>query len=271
MRLQTPRPVSARPHQRPPRPLRPARSAAPLAALLLAACLADGSAGSAEPPAAAADTAALPYRPAAEEGPGAAVVVLVDNSGSMAARVPGGEQRKHAVARRALREVLAATDSVVARRPGFPVRVAIHRFSGAVHPVFPLAPYDRAAVAAALARMPPPEDSTAIGEALLHAVGDLYRAGTLRKYVLVVTDGENTVGRAPDEVAREIHRRSGGAVQMHFVAFDTDPAKFAFLEELGGSVLAAGGGAELRRALDEIYRGKILAEKEDPVEAGEGR
>jgi hypothetical protein len=81
-----------------------------------------------------------------------------------------------------------------------------------------------------------------------------------RKYILVVTDGENTTGRSPDEIAREIFRKSEGGVQVYFVAFDTSPEKFAFLKEAGGDVLGAGTGAELRRALDGIYQGRILAE-----------
>ena len=95
---------------------------------------------------------------------------------------------------------------------------------------------------------------------------DLYRAGVFRKYLLVVTDGENTAGRSPDDVAREIFRKSEGAVQTYFVAFDTSPEKFAFLKEAGGDVIGAGSGAELRTALDGIYQGKILAEA---VDAGE--
>lgn len=89
---------------------------------------------------------------------------------------------------------------------------------------------------------------------------DLYRAGVFRKYLLVVTDGENTNGRPPDEVAREIFRKSDGAVQIYFVAFDTSPQKFAFLKEVGGDVMGASSGPELRAALDGIYQGKILAE-----------
>ena len=95
---------------------------------------------------------------------------------------------------------------------------------------------------------------------------DLYRAGVFRKYLLVVTDGENTSGRSPDDVARDIFRKSEGAVQIYFVAFDTTPEKFAFLKEVGGDVIGAGTGAELRTALDGIYQGKILAEA---VTAGE--
>ena len=87
-----------------------------------------------------------------------------------------------------------------------------------------------------------------------------------RKYLLVVTDGENTSGRSPDEVAREIFRKSQGAVQVYFVAFDTSPEKFAFLKDVGGDVIGAGTGAELRTALDGIYQGKILAEAPDAGE-----
>ena len=123
--------------------------------------------------------------------------------------------------------------------------------------------YDRARVRAALATMPEPEGKTAIGDGMDRARHELYGAGTFRKYILVLTDGENTHGRAPDEAAREIARRGQGAVQTYFVAFDTDPATFGFLRETGGDVFAARGGAELRRALGDVYRGKILAEAAD--------
>src|SRR5947199_317931 len=66
--------------------------------------------------------------------------------------------------------------------------------------------------------------------------------------------------RPKSVVAREIFRKSEGAVQVYFVAFDTSPQKFAFLKEVGGDVIGAGTGAELRQALDGIYQGKILAE-----------
>ena len=81
-----------------------------------------------------------------------------------------------------------------------------------------------------------------------------------------MTDGDNTAGRSPDDVARDIFRKSDGAVQIYFVAFDTDPEKFAFLKEAGGDVIGAGNATELRTALDEVYQGKILAEA---VTAGE--
>jgi hypothetical protein len=50
---------------------------------------------------------------------------------------------------------------------------------------------------------------------------------------------------------------------VYFVAFDTSPEKFAFLKEVGGDVIGAGTGPELRTALDGIYQAKILAEAPD--------
>jgi hypothetical protein len=133
----------------------------------------------------------------------------------------------------------------------------------------PIEPYNRAAIRSVLNALPRPGGGTAIGEALRAARPDLYRAGVFRKYVIVVTDGENTSGRPPDEVAREIYEKSEGAVQVYFVAFDTSPEKFSFLKEAGGDVIGAGTGVELRQALDRLYQGKILAEAPDTTERGE--
>jgi len=207
-----------------------------------------------------------PYQAAVEEGLGAAVAILVDTSGSMGLTAPGDSRPKYVVARESLEAMLDATDAFVARRPDFPIKIGLYSFSSGVRRLRPLQLYDRAAMRAALQELPRPGGGTAIGEALNEARPDLYRAGVFRKYLLVVTDGENTNGREPEAIAREIFQKSGGAVQVYFVAFDTSPEKFAFLKDVGGDVIAAGTGADLRTALDGIYTGKILAEA---VDAGE--
>ena len=203
-----------------------------------------------------------PYQAEVDEGLGAAVAILVDTSGSMADRVPGDARPKSAVAREALEAMLDATDALIARRPGFAVKVGLYSFASNAATILPIQPYDRAAVHDALTRLPRPRGDTAIGKAMRTARPDLYRAGVFRKYLLVVTDGENTDGPSPDDVAREIFRKSEGGVQIYFVAFDTSADRFRFLKDVGGDVIAAGTGAELRGALDEIYQGRILAELE---------
>jgi len=203
---------------------------------------------------------AAPYQAEVEEGLGAAVAILVDTSGSMKERAPGDSRPKYAVAREAIESMLDATDAFIARRPDFPIKIGVYSFSSGVRTLRTIQPYDRAAMKQALDSLPAPGGGTAIGDAMREARPDLYRAGVFRKYLMVVTDGENTNGRSPEDVAREIWGKSQGGVQVYFVAFDTAPEKFGFLKEAGGDVIGAGTGAELKTALDGIYQGKILAE-----------
>jgi Mg-chelatase subunit ChlD len=201
-----------------------------------------------------------PYQAEVDEGIGAAVAILVDTSGSMKEPAPGDSRPKYVVAREALGAMLDATDAFIARRPDFPIKIGVYTFSSSVRVQRPIQPYDKSALRQTIESLPRPGGGTAIGDAMREARPDLYRAGVFRKYLLVVTDGENTNGRNPEEVGREIFRKSEGAVQTYFVAFDTSPEKFAFLREIGGDVIGAGTGPELKSALDGIYQGKILAE-----------
>jgi Mg-chelatase subunit ChlD len=216
--------------------------------------------------AAAAAPSSDKYVPEGDEGLGASVAILLDNSGSMRDHAGGDPAPKYIVARGAIESMLAATDSFVARQPGFPIKVGLYEFDSEVTRLVDIAAYDRAKITAALETMRGPDGGTAIGRAMRAAREDLYRAGTIRKYILVVTDGENTSGPAPDRVALEIARRSEGAVRMYFVAFDIDARKFAFLPSVGGEVLGASNSVALKASLDTIYRGRILAEA---VDAGE--
>jgi Mg-chelatase subunit ChlD len=207
-----------------------------------------------------------PYQAEVDEGLGAAVAILVDTSRSMQETAPGDSRPKAVVAREAIEAMLDATDAFTVRRPDFAVKVGLYSFSTDTRPILPIQQYDRRAVHDALDRLPRPGRGTAIGDAMRSARPDLYRAGVFRKYLLVVTDGENTDGRSPDSVAREIARRSQGGVQIYFVAFDTSADRFGFLKEIGGDVIAAGTGGELRRALEGIYQGRILAEADAAAE-----
>ena len=206
------------------------------------------------------------YVPEVDEGLGASIAIVIDNSGSMKEKAAGDSRPKYIVAREALEAMLASTDSFVAKQPDFPINVGLYRFSSRVTPMVPVARYDRSRLVGALDAMPEPDGGTAIGKAMDAAREDLYRAGTFRKYILVVTDGENTTGVSPRRIAREINRRSEGAVRMYFVAFDIDAERFAFVRDVRGEVVGARNGDALRARLDEIYRGKILSEA---VDAGE--
>jgi Mg-chelatase subunit ChlD len=236
------------------------------AALLLVSCACEVRRESPSRRDARSEEDAAPYQAAVDEGLGAAVAILIDTSGSMREKAAGDNRPKYVVAQEAIEAMLDATDAFVKKRPDFPIKVGLYSFSSSVRTLRPIQTYDRAAIRQALDNVPRPGGGTAIGEALREARPDLYRAGVFRKYLLVVTDGDNTSGRDPEAVAREIFSKSQGAVQVYFVAFDTTPQKFAFLKEVGGDVIGAGTGDELHKALDGIYQGKILAEAPDAGE-----
>lgn len=231
-----------------------------LATIAAVACEGNSS-QSGQPP----DTRAAPvesgrYQSSVDEGLGASIAILLDVSGSMKDRAQSDNRPKYIVAREALRAMLEATDSFVVKQPGFPVNVGLYTFSSEVERIVPITAYNKEVLHNALEGLSVPVGGTAIGDAMDAARKDLYKAGTIRKYILVVTDGENTSGRSPEVVAKEIARRSEGAVRQYFVAFDIDKQRFAFLRQVNGEVLGAANGPALRASLDTIYRGRILAE-----------
>jgi len=238
--------------------IRPLLARLPAAALALSLTACDNPSGNRAP--IFEEEPAAPYQSEVDEGLGAAVAILIDTSGSMEGRALGDDRPKAVVAREALDAMFDATESLVAKRPGFAVKVGIYSFSSDASTVLPMQSFDRSAIRKALDQVPQPGGGTAIGEAMRTARPDLYRSGVFRKYLLVVTDGENTSGRSPAQVANEIFQKSEGAVEIYFVAFDTSADRFEFLKQVRGDVMGAGNGPELRKALDEIYQGRILAE-----------
>ncbi len=179
---------------------------------------------------------------------------------------PGDNRPKFEIAREAIEQMLDATEAFIARRPDFPIKIGLYSFSSDARELRAIAPYDRAALRASLATMPAPGGGTAIGDAMREARPALYRAGVFRKYLLVVTDGENTRGRDPERVARDIFSKSDGAVQIYFVAFDTSAEKFGFLKEVGGDVVACGHRAR------PAHRARRNLPGEDPGRSdGRGR
>jgi hypothetical protein len=89
--------------------------------------------------------------------------------------------------------------------------------------------------------------------------------GLRRRHLLVVTDGENTDGVSPTDVARAMERQDDALrAPLYFVAFNVDAKAFAGVKQHGGLVLSAKDGAELATTLDELLSDKILVEAPSP-------
>jgi Mg-chelatase subunit ChlD len=191
----------------------------------------------------------------------------VDTSGSMGQRVrdgAGNQRPKNQIAHDALERIIEQTDQWKKAHPNQTLQLGITHFSSSVWELLPMGDFDAARARAALERLPAPNSGTAIGGALEEAFKALYRSGCARKYVVCITDGENTSGVAPEWVARQLFKQTEGAVEVHFVAFDTSARHFAFLKDVNGHVVEAADGKQLQQELINIYDKRILAEKPEP-------
>lgn len=247
----------------------PQRNGLALVAGLTLLAVGCGSSPSSAPPVAGKPVSAGAYHldlPKAATHPGTAVVILVDTSGSMGQAVPdheGKKRPKSQIAREALEHIVGSTADWKKNHPDRTLQLGIYNFSSDVRPVLPMGDFDADKAKAALQKIPRPAGGTAIGRALEEGFRALYRSGCARKFVVCVTDGENTSGPQPDWVARGLFAQTEGGVELQFVAFDTSANQFRFLKDVNGNVVQADNGGQLQAELKKIYEQRILVEKEE--------
>jgi Mg-chelatase subunit ChlD len=233
------------------------------------------SSSTSEPSAAADDSAAALKALAQRVAPantewkdGLAAVVLVDVSGSMADRVRdtnGERRRKIVIAQRAALDLVTSFEAYARAHPSETVAVGVYEFSqrdgeAAARVVIPPGPPDAAAARDKLATMKA-RGGTPIGDAMIEARRALDGTGLKRRHLLVVTDGENTDGVSPADVARVMEQQEDAVrAPLYFVAFDVDAKAFAAVKQHGGLVLPAKDGRELATTLDELLSDRIFVE-----------
>lgn len=194
---------------------------------------------------------------------GTAVVILIDTSGSMlqTVRDHSRHQRpKHEIARSALQKIVNTTSDWKSKHPETPLFLGISSFSSVPREVLPIGPFDSAKASHAVLNLPHPAGGTAIGLAMSVGFQSLYSTGCVRKHLVCITDGDNTVGTPPNLMARQLYAQTHGDVEMHFVAFDTSAKHFGYLSTAGGSVVEAADESQLQERLTEIYEKRIFAE-----------
>ena len=206
-----------------------------------------------------------PATTATKEGLAAAIVI--DTSGSMDQRAAKGNNTpKINFARTAANDIVAQFARYAEDHKGEPVLLAIYEFSARdnqerCREVVPMSPPDREKARTAIEKLRA-RGGTPIGDAMVKAKLALDATGLARKHLLVITDGENTDGYQPDEVAVAINKRPEvERPSMYFVAFDVDAKIFAPVKNAGGLIMSAASGKELNETLDMLLRGKILIEK----------
>ena len=197
-----------------------------------------------------------------------AVAIVYDTSGSMKGPVPGRggvQEPKYVVANRALAAIVDKLEKVNAAGPR-KVQCGLFTFrdKGAQETV-KLGPLDAPALRTWLASFSKPDGGTPIGGAVNDATKALWKIRADSRHVLVITDGENTVGTAPDAVLPKLQDqclKNGLVVHFHFLAFDVDAKVFGGIKKFGATLVGASDDAQLNQKLNFILEEKILLEKE---------
>lgn len=197
-----------------------------------------------------------------------AIAIVYDTSGSMKQGVPGSggaKEPKYVVANRALSAIVTKLEKVNAAGPR-KVQAGLFTFSakGAQETV-PLGPFDAAALRGWLAAFNYPNGATPLGNAVADATNALWKIRADSRHVLVITDGENTVGPPPDKLLPQLQDqclKNGLSVYFHFLAFDVDARVFGGVKQFGATLVGASDEKQLNEKLNFILEEKILLEKE---------
>jgi hypothetical protein len=220
----------------------------------------------------AATLSLLPTSLRAADAEGIAVAIVYDTSGSMKESVrdqAGKLSPKYVIANRALLNIANRLQAFTTGTNGArTVKAGLFVFDGSgSKQAVKFGPFDVAAFQEWTKNFSHPTGGTPLGNALTDAANTVLHSGLTRKHVLLLTDGNNTIGPAPAEAMKPFKRQAesqGTAVSVHFVAFDVDAGLFSGVKKLGATVVGAANEPQLNSQLEFILEKKILLEEEEP-------
>jgi hypothetical protein len=210
---------------------------------------------------------------AADTTEGLAVAIVYDTSGSMKDSVRDGTGRrspKYAIANRALEKIALRLEAYATNTAAGPrdVRAGLFVFDGkGAKEAVAFGPFHRAEFQNWTREFSQPDGGTPLGGALTVAARRVLDCPLSHKHVLLITDGENTIGPEPAPCLVTLQRQAekrGELLSVHFVAFDVDGAVFGPVKKLGATVVSAADESQLNQQLEFILEKKILLEAEEP-------
>ena len=213
-----------------------------------------------------------PASAADEEG--VAVAIVYDTSGSMKETVreaDGKTAPKYLSANRALAAIADRLQSYAAGgAAGSPRKVQAGLFvfrQDVPHAAIPMGPFAVATFTNWARKFSAPSGGTPLGNTLTTAGQAVLKSGLIRKHVLVITDGMNTIGPSPAATLPQLQQSAAKretSLAVHFVAFDVDAKVFDGVKKLGATVVGAANERQLNTQLEAILEKQILLEDEEP-------
>ena len=210
------------------------------------------------------DLAGVPPSEGAAPKDTVGIFFCLDHSGSMGSKLK--DQRKIDISKAAMRQVLNQINSFISTHPERKVKVGVCAFNSTVEIIQPLAPFDLAKLQRAIASMEP-SGGTAIGGAIQTSLAELLKSKDETRAILVMTDGENTVGFPPDRVVQALKNNTNNQniltadVEVFLVAFDVEGRVFDSVKSAGAIVVESRDQKSLESILGSLVE-KVLLEKE---------
>jgi Mg-chelatase subunit ChlD len=196
---------------------------------------------------------------------GIAIVLLIDASGSMTdvVREPSGEEHsKINIAKRTAKRVLKNINEFRVKNPDADIRLAIYQFNNDA--VVPLIPIDSSTPTGAEGAIDnvTAEGNTPIGNAIAVAKQTINDSEMKSGNIIIISDGENTVGPEPEEAMRAMSLLPyEDRAHVYLVAFDMNASVFENVKKEGAMVSEAQNDTELQQTMDYILYKKILVEE----------
>ncbi len=211
--------------------------------------------------------AAAAAEASAPAGASLALAVVFDTSGSMNQSIPtkpgARPDTKIRIAQRAFGNVIDRLETFSRSPAAKPLAIGVYVFRGNEGAVArPLAPFHAADLRAWLQNVRP-DGPTPLGSAMFIAGRDLLAAPAASRHLLVLTDGANTAGPAPEKVLAQISEagfRKQTPIFVHIIALNLKPEVFATLKMQGATLIGALDEAQLNSQFDFILEEKILVE-----------
>ena len=197
-----------------------------------------------------------------------AIAIVYDTSGSMNSAVKDAQGKstpKFQIGNRAVENIVDQLEKFSKTSPK-KLQVGLFTFSlQGGKEVVPVGPFDPAKIREWVAGFKKPDGGTPLGNASSEAATALMKTKAGARHVLVITDGENTIGPPPEQKIAAINKegmKTGNIVAFHFVAFDVNASVFAAIKKQGATLLSAADEKQLNERLTFVLEDKILLEKE---------
>jgi Mg-chelatase subunit ChlD len=192
------------------------------------------------------------------------IIFCLDVSGSMESSIDG--RPKIEISKTAMRTVFDQIETYVQRNPNKKVQVGLISFSGGARLELAPALFDKQRLERQTNALQS-GGGTAIGDAMVLALQELHKSGVESRAIIVMTDGENNRGHAPEQVMQAIRANQNSLqtptedVSVFLVAFDVTSSVFQEVAQAGASVVESRDANSLQEMLNTVVE-EVLLEKQ---------